>query len=302
MVLIAWLLWGSLFFMGACTPKGNSQGQTLSLEKTEGYIFIADHQIYYETIGEGQPIIFLHGGYLNLKMWAEQMEFFAAKGFRVIAFDDLGHGKTKDGKVEVLAHEVLQTLMDSLGIEQAHLVGLSWGAMMAVDFCLEHPERVQKMVLTSPGLNGWEYFQDTLAAANNQLRQTAKAQADTTAFVELFMRNWTDGPAQKSNRLPLEIRQHIQSLMAETVTQHWNKNWSYLLQNPPARQRLSEIKQSVLLIQGELDAVDIHQIIEVYQENLPNVYRLDVPNVAHTLNLEAGEVFNAMVLGFLESK
>ncbi len=268
--------------------------------EANGFINLADHQIYYKSIGEGQPIIFLHGGYLNLQMWAEQMEYFAAKGFRAIAYDDLGHGKTKDGTVEVLAHEVVLTLMDSLGIEQAHLVGLSWGAMMAVDFCLEHPKRVKKMVLTSPGLNGWEYFQDSLAAANNLLRQKAKEQADTSAFVELFMRNWSDGPAQKTDRLSPQIRQHIQNLMTQTVTQHWNKNWSSLLQNPPARQRLSEIQHPVLLIQGELDAIDIHQIVEIYQESLPHSYRLDIPNVAHTLNLEEGKVFNGMVLGFLE--
>lgn len=292
-----------LWFIVACSPdKEISMSKNVDkiLKKTSGYIPIADHQIYYKSIGEGHPIVFLHGGYLSCEMWENQMTFFATKGFRAIAYDDLGHGKTKDGIVEVLAHEVLEVLMDSLEIKEAHLVGLSWGAMIGVDFCLEHPKRVKKMVLTSPGLNGWEYFQDSLAAINNQLRQKAKQQADTTVFVELFMRNWTDGPAQKRDRLPPKVRNDIRDIMTKTVTNHWNKNWSSLLQNPPARQRLSKIKQPILLIQGELDAIDIQQIIEVYQENLPNAYRLDIPNVAHTLNLEVGDFYNRMVFGFLK--
>ena len=284
------LILSFIFYLTACSSNWKEKS---------GYIPIADHQIYYQSKGEGAPIIFLHGGYLHLGMWEEQMNYFAENGYQAIAYDDIGHGKTKDGEQEILGANVLKVVMDSLKLEKAQLVGLSWGSMIAVDFCLEYPDRVEKMVLASPGLNGWEYFQDSLAGTNYQLRQKAKAAADTSAFVEMFMRNWSDGPAQPTIRLKPAIRNKIQGFMMETVTNHWGKNWSLLSSNPPARQRLNEIQQPVLLTKGALDAEDIHEIVEIYSENLPNVFRLEIPNVAHTLNLEEVELFNEKVLKFI---
>ncbi|MGB1241887.1 MAG: alpha/beta fold hydrolase [Chitinophagales bacterium] len=291
-----------LLSLGACSTNKNTDFASKPAnppQETSGYISVLDHHIYYESKGKGESIVFLHGGYLHHEMWDEETDFFASKGFKTIAYDGLGHGKTKDGTTKVLGSKILEHLLDSLNISQTHLVGLSWGAMIAVDFCLTHPERVKKMVLVSPGLNGWEYFQDSLVVANNLLRKKAKLEADTSAFVELFMKNWTDGPAQKTDRLPSKTRIHIQKLIRETVTKHWNKDWSGLIEDPPARQRLSEIQQPVLLVKGNLDALDIHQIVEVYQESLPNAYRFDIPNVAHALNLEEADLFNELLMTFI---
>ncbi|MEZ4884776.1 MAG: alpha/beta hydrolase [Chitinophagales bacterium] len=292
----------NIFFVVGCSSDTgfSTPFPVHTLKQSNGYIKFEDHQIYYETKGEGLPIIFLHGGYLHCGMWEQQMDFFAAKGFRAISYDDLGHGKTRDGTVKVFGHEVLLQILDSLNIQKAHLVGLSWGAMIAVDFCLQHPEKVEKMVLISSGLNGWEYFQDSLAAMNNQLRQKAKEQADTTNFVELFMRNWTDGPSQKTDRLDSSLRNSIRQIMTKTVTAHWGKNWSSLVQNPPARLQLEQIKQPVLLVKGSLDALDIHQITDIYQKKLDNAYRFDIPNVAHTLTMEKPDLLNEVLLDFLQ--
>ena len=66
-------------------------------------------------------------------------------------------------------------------IEKINLVGLSWGAILATDFALEYPERVEKLILLSPGLSGWDYFQDKDSERNFQLRQQAKQAAELSA-------------------------------------------------------------------------------------------------------------------------
>src|SRR5690349_12659867 len=103
-------------------------------------------RIHYERAGEGMPVIFLHAGVADYRMWGPQMPVFS-KHFDVIAPDLRGFGKSELPPGTWSPVSDLLGLIDELGLKPAHIVGCSIGGGIAIDFALEHPERVSKLVL-----------------------------------------------------------------------------------------------------------------------------------------------------------
>ena len=269
-------------------------------EKEEPLTFIQvkDSKVHYKKSGVGEAVILLHGGYLNLDSWTPQISPLKEAGFEVIRFSDLGHGESEAGTEKVLGYEIVRTLMDSLFIQKAHLVGLSWGAVIAVDFALEHPERTRKLVLVSPGLNGWEYFQDSLAAENLIARQIAVQQRDTITAASLFHQNWVIGPYRKESELADTFVNQSFEIIYQTFHKHWEENWSEMSE-PAARTRLPEITAPTLLVEGTADVKDIHQVCAIYRDSLKNARLVQLPG-AHSLPMEMPQEFNALMIEFLK--
>ena len=272
-------------------------GQNSSLEKTaENYLKIKDHHIYFEVAGNGNPIILIHGGYLDHSIWNSQVEYLNRHGYKTIIFDDLGHGSTVNGEEELYGYEIIEQLRSRLKLDKISLVGLSWGAMLAVDYSLKYPENVEKLVLISPGMNGWQYFKDPLAQQNYDLRQLAKKMNQKAMFVEYFQRNWSDGPGQPATRLRKPVRRYIEQIILQNVNEHWNESWSKLSNNT----QINTITKKTLLITGQLDALDIHEIAKEYHQNIYNSQWTEIKNAAHTLVLEKPEKTNRLRGKFLK--
>lgn len=125
--------------------------------------------------------------------------------------------------------------------------------MIALDFALNNPKSLDKLILISPGLNGWNYFQDPKAEENFNQRQIAKINNDKNSFVEYFQKNWTDGPNQSTQRINVKLRNDIGEILLNTVENHWEENWSKLSTNT----NWSSIEAKTLIITGTLDAIDI---------------------------------------------
>ena len=109
---------------------------------------------HYIEIGEGFPLILLHGNGEDLSYFEHQMEPFA-KHFRVIALDTRGHGQTPRGNAPFTIRqfsEDLLTFMDQHSIEKAHILGFSDGGNIAMVFAMAHPERVEKLILDGANL------------------------------------------------------------------------------------------------------------------------------------------------------
>lgn len=113
-----------------------------------GFVAVPEGRLYYEISGEGDPLIFVHGHSLDRRMWREQVAFFE-KHYRVIVYDARGYGKSSKQREDLrFTHcDDLVCLMDALGIEKAHMVGLSMGGFIAGDMLAMHPERLLSCVL-----------------------------------------------------------------------------------------------------------------------------------------------------------
>ncbi len=115
-------------------------------------------QIHYHETGEGTPVVFVHGSGPGASGWSnfhDAMDAFAARGYRAIAPDSLGYGystKPEDANYDLAFYvDGLKRFLDALGIERCALVGNSMGGAMCVRFALDHPERVEKLILMAPG-------------------------------------------------------------------------------------------------------------------------------------------------------
>jgi pimeloyl-ACP methyl ester carboxylesterase len=111
--------------------------------------------IHYITLGEGPDLVMLHGFLGNLAVWHLSMVPQLRREFRVTTYDLRGHGYsqvTPTGYTPENMAEDLRCLLDELGIQQAVLVGHSFGADICLYFCLKYPHRVKKLVAMEPGL------------------------------------------------------------------------------------------------------------------------------------------------------
>ena len=116
----------------------------------QGRVEVGNGSLYYEEAGWGEPVIFVHGHSLDHRMWDEQFPVFAKK-YRVIRYDLRGYGisssQTED--YQFTHAEDLVTLMDSLHIKKAHIVGLSLGGFITADMLAYFPDRMLSAFLAS---------------------------------------------------------------------------------------------------------------------------------------------------------
>lgn len=119
-----------------------------SLAVDSGQVAVDGGSLHFEAVGRGEPVVLLHGGGVDLRMWEPQVGPLAT-GFRVIRYDARGHGRSTAPMGPFSQEEDLRRVLDHLGVQRANLVGLSMGAGAALDFASAHPERVSRLVLVS---------------------------------------------------------------------------------------------------------------------------------------------------------
>src|SRR5579863_9031077 len=118
-----------------------------------GYIETNGTNLYYEVMGEGHPLVLVHGGYMDRRMWDDQFAAFA-RHYRVIRYDVRGFGKSELPPVPYTDRQDLHTLLSFLGIEKTYLVGLSLGGEIAIDFTLDYPDMVDALILVGSSISG----------------------------------------------------------------------------------------------------------------------------------------------------
>jgi pimeloyl-ACP methyl ester carboxylesterase len=119
-------------------------------------VTVAGLEHSYELRGEGPPVVFVHGAFVDSRMWDRQVEVFAQR-YRVLRYDLRGHGRTGPSdrrryRIDTFADDLAE-LLDALGIGAAAIVGLSLGGMIAQSFAVRHPERVRALVLADTAVS-----------------------------------------------------------------------------------------------------------------------------------------------------
>jgi len=260
------------------------------------YAEVNGAKLYYEMTGEGEPIVLVHGFTLNLKMWGDQFKEFS-QHYKVIRYDVRGFGKSStpiEGK-PYSHYDDLKALLDHLGIREAHFIGLSMGGSIAIGFTLEYPEYVSSLITVDSSLDGFNYSRDFLKWYLSLFMNAKEAGVEAT--LEAFM----NGPLFESTmRNPLaadKLRQIVRSY----------SGWSFLHDDPEIEPvpsphtRLHEINCPTLVVVGEHDLPDFHNIADKINEEVPNSKKLVIPGVGHMSNLEDSKSFNKEILSFLES-
>ena len=256
----------------------------------EGFVPVnGDGKLYYQVRGEGHPVVLIHGGSTHVGMWDDQFDVLA-RHFKVVRYDVRGFGRSSSSQVGHSQWHDLRKLLEHLGIERTHIVGLSLGGRIAVDFALEDPEKVAHLVLAGPGLSGWQFEP---AEWINEVR-AAKEAGDKRAATEAWLRS----PYLTAIMEDPELAERIRQISYDTE-HSWVQNLRAVQLTPPAVERLSELKAPALLILGSRDANDAHRIVDFIAGNAPNAQTIIVEGAGHMVNMERPEEFNRAVLDFL---
>jgi pimeloyl-ACP methyl ester carboxylesterase len=252
-------------------------------------------RIYYEADGVGDPIVMVHAGVANLRMWDEQVA--ALRDFyRVIRYDTRGFGRTETDAVEFSNRADIAALLDHLDARSAHVVGLSRGGQIALDFAIEYPDRVRSLVVAAGGVGGYDAGDEAPDGWEQVEAWTAAHDWDRVAEWETAY--WADGPGQPSDRVDPAIRAKVHEWILTTYQAEKEEGQPQPL-DPPAAGRLGELRVPLLVMLGTLDDPGTSASMRHLAQSVPGA-RLEVfDGSAHMLNLEQPDRFNALLLEFL---
>lgn len=281
------------------TPPHNrilSQKGWMMVTPEIGFAAINDTRFHFEQAGSGVPLIFLHGLGLNLHMWNEQFATFAAH-YRVIRYDLRGFGLSLPSNPDAFSHaEDLKALLDYFGIERAHVLGLSLGGRIALDFSLMYPGALERLVLVDPALGGHRFSEDWLDL------MTPIMQRGKTGDIAAAKHLWLSHPLFAPVRAKARSRQQFEQMVVSDPGWHWLNQGIEQPLSPPAAKRLQEINAPTLVVIGEHDLPDFHVIAELLNTNIPLAQKIDLMGAGHMTNMEVPEQFNQIVLEFLSGK
>lgn len=264
------------------------------LTSETGFITVGDAQLHYETAGSGDPLILLHGFAMDCRMWEPQLESFAAR-WQVIRVDLRGFGRSSVPEEGVTyAHaEDLAGLMVGLGIQQAHLCGLSLGGGVAIDFALRYPGAVLSLTLVDSVLDGFGWSERQRSLDGDVWRTGREVSVDAARV------RWKAHPLF----VPLMQRPDAWACF-EAMTEaysgwHWRHRNPVAWVEPPAVDRLGELDMPALVVAGERDLTDFLEVADLLAWGIHGAKKVILPGVGHLSSMEAPDAFAATLINFL---
>ncbi len=253
--------------------------------------------LYYETKGRGFPIVLISGGgILDRRGWDPQFETFS-KHYRVIRYDVRGIGKSARPDGSFSHSKDLYALLTFLKVEHAHVMGLSVGGSIAIDFAIEHPEVVDRLILAAPGLSS-----DAKSDANMQ-SLTAIAGLVKTNGIEHVIQLTLDTPFVLSKRNTAG-REKVKQIYLDNKDIFESGFPLYVLWQPiqpSAENRLGSIQSPVLIVRGDNDSPVYAALTDKISKGIKGSTTVMIPGGTHFLNLEKPEEFDRAVMSFLKN-
>lgn len=286
------VLWVLLYF--SCTNA--------KTEKQAGAIAVGGYRVYYELSGKGEAIVLLHAGLQDHTMWENQVNDLS-KDYKVITLDLPFHGNTTGTDTAILAKDVVKTVLDSLHIDKASVAGLSMGAAVAQDFIIHYPHRVNKAILLSSALYGFEESHpiDSASGAFYPAFLAALQAKDTARAAMVFTKAWGEGIDSKNDSLTKASSRYVYQTTLKTLKKFKAENWPNLQDEPKAFAGITKVSMPVLIIHGDKDLPYIMQTSVYMGDSIPGAKRVLLKGAAHMLNMEQPAEVNRLIRQFLKN-
>ncbi|MEX0874086.1 MAG: alpha/beta hydrolase [Actinomycetota bacterium] len=243
------------------------------------YVDVAGLKTWYDTAGEGDPLVLLHGGMCTNDTWSAQMPVFAER-FQVIAPERRAHGHTPDVEGPLSYSDMAKDtigFLETVVKKPAHLVGWSDGGVVGLLVAMERPDLVRKLVAISAHPNPGAVVPE----AQNEMLEVPPDDPSLEMFRSLHAASSPDGP------------------------EHWpiflKKFFTMVATQPDIKaDDLASIKVPTLVVSGDDDMVTLENTIAIYR-GIPGSELAIVPGTSHALVFEKPEALNRIVLDFLEN-
>lgn len=262
-----------------------------------GFADINGASIYYEVAGSGPPLVFVHGYTLDRRMWDDQFELFATR-HRTVRYDLRGFGRSDVPTAAPFSnHEDLRRLLDVLGIEGAHVCGLSMGGGVTIDFALEHPERVLSVIVIGSALGGFGDGFGSMTAAVSAM-QEAGSRGDLAEAKRIWIESPLFVPANRDPAVTRRLAEMVGDWSGWQMTNQPN----HVDPDPLPAERLDALSSPALVINGELDNEVMLSAAAEIEAKAPNARRVVVPGAGHLTNMEAPEAIDDLIAAFLAQR
>jgi proline iminopeptidase len=261
----------------------------------EGFLERPIGRTWYRVTGEGgrTPLVCLHGGPGSTHNYFRPLERLADER-RVVLYDQLGCGRSEQsGDVDwslALFAEELDALRDHLGLDSIHLLGTSWGGMLALEHALARQDSLRSLVLSSTLASSEEW-----AVEVKQLRDQMQG-SDDEVLEEFERRHFFRGASE-----PLELARMRDERAPDVYEAMWGRNeWTMTgaLAGWDVRPQLTELTVPTLLLRGAHDLCTA-AIAKTLKDGIPHAREVVFENSSHTPVLEETERYFHVVREFL---
>jgi 3-oxoadipate enol-lactonase len=266
------------------------------MKRETGFAPINNTKLYFEIVGTGKPLLLLHSGITDHRMWAEQARELS-KQFQVIMPDFRGYSQS-DIPEEPFRHA--QDMYDFIlyrGLKRVNIAGCSLGGKTTMELAIAHPEVVEHLILIAPGLAGYEY-RDEETLAKDVILEGLISGGKKEEAVDMMLDIWLVGLSR--------VRSAVNPAMRELVRKMITDNYDSVTDKFPETElefsvisRLGEIKAPTLVMVGDRDLPDMQAISKLVYRKIKGAKRQIILNAAHLPNLEYSSLFNQSVIDFL---
>jgi len=257
-------------------------------------IAVNDIQIYYELHGppEAEVVVLSNGVLMSTASWAFQIEVLSQQ-FRLLLYDCRGMWQSDHppGPYSMAMHaDDLAGLLDSLGIESAHIGGTSYGAEISMIFALNYPERTKSLMVTSAVSHVESLLQGFVEIWNGAAQAHDPERLYQAIYPLTFSEAWIAANQAALN----QARERYERLDFDAFS-------SLLLSfsQLDITGDLYKITAPTLVVAGEEDILKPRHYSEIIADRIPHAEFAVIPGAGHAALWEKAEVFNSLLLGFL---
>lgn len=248
--------------------------------------------IAYREAGQGAAVVLLHGFLCDSRCWRRQLAGLSDR-FRVLAWDAPGAGLSSDPPEAFTTTDYAHCLadfLDAVGVASAHVVGLSWGGILAQEFYRVVPQRVRSLVLAGT-YAGWK---GSLAEPVWRERLESCLRASTEPADALVARLL---PGMFTEQVPDSVREELGTIMSEFHPVGF-RAMSRSSAAMDTRDLLPRIDVPALVLWGDADRRSPIHIAEQIHTAIANAELAVIPEAGHVSNMEQPDAFNAHVRRF----
>ena len=259
---------------------------------------VGDVNIYYESQGEGEPVLLIQGYGAYSGHWASQIPSFSQE-YRVISFDNRGTGRSDKPRMpytmKMMADDA-KGVLDAVGVSSAHVFGVSMGGMIAQEFALNYPDKVRSLILGCTFCGGARAIPPTPEAlAFLTSPEMAKLSVEERARVAVPWL-WTQEFIDKN---PEAVEMYVAITSKYPTPPHGFACQAQAIAFHDTYERLSQIKAPTLVIVGDADRIIPAENSRILASRIPNAELVILENAGHDFFVEAAAECNRAILDFL---
>jgi pimeloyl-ACP methyl ester carboxylesterase len=261
-------------------------------------------KLYYEEVGEGAPIVFVHEFAGNYRSWEHQLRHFG-KRYRCIAFNARGFPPSDvpasvESYSQERARDDIKAVLDALRLDKAHIVGLSMGGFATLHFGFTYPERTRSLVVGGCGYG---------ASPDKKAQFVEETEAAARRFEEIGMSKAAAGYATAPSRVQFQNKDpRGWKEFADQLASNSTKGSALTMRGVQKRRpslfdlvdRMKTITAPTLVMTGDEDWPCLEPAI-LMKRTIPTAGLVVLANTGHTINLEEPTAFNQHVADFLHA-